>query len=111
MGKRGPKPAAAKVVAALEDKGMGEAANVARDAAGIPRKPLTPAEEFEASVREVVDGGGQPVGYNPTEGLDDDAATAEADMRAAVFASLVHPKGRTYKWKRVGNRFTVHLGG
>lgn len=83
--KRGRPPAAAKVVTALEEAGMPDAARLAAEAAGLPTRPLTPEEDFLLSVRELSSYGAQPVGFN----LE---SAEQADERAALVATLPAPK-------------------
>lgn len=108
MGKRGPRPVAEKVVNALEGAGLEEAAAVAREAAGLPPLPRTWQQDFIFAVRDHVDPGG-PVGFNPTPGLSDERAEAEADERESILRGLTPPKGRKYSWKRTGNRIEVKV--
>lgn len=93
--RRGRPPAAAKVVTALEDAGMPDAAKVAAEAAGLPTRPLTAEEDFLLSVCELCGYGAQPVGFSL-------ASAEQAEEYAALVATLPVP--------RAGVRYFVTRG-
>lgn len=97
--KRGRPPIAEKVVKALEDAGEERAAEVAREAGGLPPRVKTPDELFLAEV-VLQCTGGPPVGFNCTD--EDDAIYKET-----LVSTILDPNGRAYKVVRKGPRIEV----
>lgn len=97
-----PATGAQRVVAALEQRGLRDAADIARDAAGMPARMPTADEDFISTLHACVDKGGT-VGFN-----DDDEATSA--RREQLARSEAAPDGRSYRVTRQhSKRFEVAL--
>ena len=92
----------AMTVAALERAGMPDAARAVADAAGIPPRPLTPDEDFIATVRAVVTDCAIPVGFNCAD-------EAEARRREELVTAMEPAPGRHFEVRRKGARLEVSL--
>lgn len=94
-----------RIIAALEAANMRDAADIARSAAGLPPRTLTPDEQFVATVRALVVGS-SPVGFNCAD-------SAECARREALVTSMAPVNGRRYSARRdasVPTRLEVSLG-
>lgn len=92
----GVKSAAVKIVEALEAAGMDDAADIARDVAGLPPRPVTPDQDFIRSVRATVDARKGVVGFQCDN-------VEQRDRREWLIAGLTPSvPGYTYSVRRRG---------